>query len=389
MTGNRSGLTLLEVVVVLFCIGIVMGLLIPAVNSPDRGGRRNQCSIQLKNLGLAVIQYENTRKKLPGWAMEFGHFGWDPETETVLSPLIDPSADSPEASSRNLSPHRKIGPWAVALLPWLDAQPTYEHWTEDRYPILTRAEGSTTGFSGKGFHPLAAPNLAIMQCPTDPTQSEDDGRNSYVANAGVFFPPRDMITGQHAIFHPGGTTKTVTFAESMSNEFGAFGNQVSARLESSAEDEHVPIAKPIRLEDFRDGAGNTVLFSESLHALSWHRSGFVNDEDLIFENHPDEVLYPTLSRFTNTMVWHGVDWSNGKQPREIHRINGERTLTETMQMSRTNVADLARPSSAHAAGVNAAMADGGTRFISETIDMRVWQSLMTPRGHEPISEDEI
>lgn len=86
---------------------------------------------------------------------------------------------------------------------------------------------------------------------------------------------------------------------------------------------------------------------------------------MIFENHPDEVLYPTLSRFTNTMVWHGVDWSNGKQPREIHRINGERTLTETMQMSRTNVADLARPSSAHAAGVNAAMADGGTRFISK------------------------
>ncbi|WP_231846017.1 prepilin-type N-terminal cleavage/methylation domain-containing protein [Rhodopirellula baltica] len=36
MTGNRSGLTLLEVVVVLFCILIVMALLIPAVNSPDR-----------------------------------------------------------------------------------------------------------------------------------------------------------------------------------------------------------------------------------------------------------------------------------------------------------------------------------------------------------------
>ncbi|EMB18259.1 DUF1559 domain-containing protein [Rhodopirellula europaea] len=388
MTGNRSGLTLLDVVVVLFCIGIVMALLIPAVSTPRIYARMNQCRTKIKNLSLAAIQYENTKGEMPGWVMEFGHFGWDPETETVLSPLRDPTAEWHEGSSQNLAPHRKIGTWAVALLPWLDAQPTYEHWTEDRYPILTRAEGSTTGFSGQGFHPLAAPNLAIMQCPTDPTQSEDDGRNSYVANAGVFFPPRDMIAGQHAIFHPGGTTKTVTFAESMSNEFGVFGNQVSARLESSAEDEHVPIAKPIRLDDFRDGAGNTVLFSESLHALSWHRSGFVNDEDLIFENHPDEVLYPTLSRFTNAMVWHGVDWSNDKQPRDIHRINGERALTETMQMSRTNAADLARPSSAHAEGVNVSMADGGTRFISETIDMRVWQALMTPRGREPISDDE-
>ena len=89
------------------------------------------------------------------------------------------------------------------------------------------------------------------------------------------------------------------------------------------------------------------------------------------------------------MVWHGVDWSNDKQPRDIHRINGERALTETMQMSRTNAADLARPSSAHAEGVNVSMADGGTRFISETIDMRVWQALMTPRGREPIPDDEM
>ncbi|WP_431192313.1 DUF1559 domain-containing protein [Rhodopirellula bahusiensis] len=380
-------MTLLEVAVVLICIVIVMALLLPGIGDGRIHARRNQCSTQIKNLGLAAIQYSVAKDELPGWAMEFGHFGWDPETETVLSPLVDPSADSPEASSQNLSPHRKIGTWAVALLPWLDAQPTFEHWTEDRYPILTRADGATSGFSGQGFHPLAAPNLAIMQCPTDPTQSEDDGRNSYVANAGVFFPPRDMIAGQHAIFHPDGTTKTVSFAESMSNEFGAFGNQVSARLESSAKDEHVPIAKPIRLDDFRDGAGNTVLFSESLHALSWHRSGFVNDEDLIFKNHPDEVFYPELSRFTNAMVWHGVDWSNGKKPRELHRINGEHELTMHMQMSRTNAADLARPSSAHTDGVNAAMADGGTRFISDSIDHRVWQSLMTPRGREPISED--
>ncbi|PHQ32633.1 DUF1559 domain-containing protein [Rhodopirellula bahusiensis] len=387
MRGNRSGVTLLEVVVVVICIGILMALLIPAVNSPRRGGRRNQCTIQLKNLSLAAIQYENTKGEMPGWVMEFGHFGWDTETETVLSPLRDPTAEWHEGSSQNLAPHRKIGPWAVALLPWLDAQPTYEHWTEDRYPILTRAEGSTTGFSGQGFHPLAAPNLAIMQCPSDHSLAENEGRNSYVANAGVFFPPRDMVAGEHAIFHPIGEIKTVSFAESMTEEFGVFGNQLSARLKQADQEARVPIAKPIHLDDFRDGSSNAVLFSESLHALSWHRSGFVNDEDLIFENHPDDVFYPELSRFTNAMVWHGVDWSNGKKPRELHRINGEHELTMHMQMSRTNAADLARPSSAHAEGVNVSMADGGTRFISETIDMRVWQALMTPRGREPISED--
>ncbi|MGI9469418.1 MAG: DUF1559 domain-containing protein, partial [Rubripirellula sp.] len=42
--------------------------------------------------------------------------------------------------------------------------------------------------------------------------------------------------------------------------------------------------------------------------------------------------------------------------------------------------DLARPSSAHRTGVNAAFADGSTRFIDENIDYRVYQALMTPSG---------
>ncbi|MCC9642498.1 DUF1559 domain-containing protein [Rhodopirellula sp. JC740] len=394
MKRNRSGLSLLEVVVVLGCALIVFSLLIPATNGVRDGhGRRGQCSTQLKNFSLAAIQYENARGRFPGWVMDFGNFGWDPETETVLEQLNDPSSAQSgplERAAEGLVPHRKVGTWAVALLPWLDAQPTYEHWTEDRYPILTRGEGATQEQSGTGFHPLATPQLAILQCPNDPnSDGEDNGRNSYIANTGVYFPPSDLIAGTHSIFHPGGTAKEIGFEESMSVEFGVFGNQLSARAANSDEDLRVPVAEPIGLDDFKDGAGYTVLFSESLHAMPWHRAGFVNDVDLMFERHPDEVMFPPLSRFTNGMVWHGVDWSNGKKPREIHLINGNRSLTESMLMDRGNATDLARPSSAHTDGVNVSMADGGTRYVSDSIDPRVWQALMTPRGREEIPEDAL
>ncbi|SMP67361.1 Protein of unknown function [Neorhodopirellula lusitana] len=400
MSSRRAGMKLRDVVIVLFCMFVVVGLLLPALQ--DRRGpvRRSQCQTQVKNLALASIIYENFNGELPGWAMEFGHFGWDAETESLLQTLNDPSSASPESGSPHLAPHRKIGSWAVAFLPFLDAQPTYEHWTEDRYPILSNASvvlssdhngiretGPTKGLSGQGFHPLAAPNLGTMQCPSDRSQGEDHGRNSYVANAGVFFPPTDLVVGKHTILHPDGTAKTISFAESMGEEFGVFGNQVAARFETSGGDEHVALAKPLTLDDFRDGAGNTVLFSESLHALPWHRSGFVNDDDLIFAEHPDEVFYPPLSRFTNSMVWHGVDWTGGKQPREIHRINGLRSMTESFQLTPRNAADLARPSSAHTDGVNVGMADGGTRYVTDSIDMRVWQALMTPRGRDSVPVD--
>jgi len=49
-------------------------------------------------------------------------------------------------------------------------------------------------------------------------------------------------------------------------------------------------------------------------------------------------------------------------------------------MSAGNAADLARPSSAHVDGVNVSMADGGSRFIADSIDYRVYQALLTPRG---------
>ena len=69
----------------------------------------------------------------------------------------------------------------------------------------------------------------------------------------------------------------------------------------------------------------------------------------------------------------------------FHLINGGGTSVSDDIFTRTigslaDARDLARPSSAHVDGVNAGMADGGTRFIQQSIDYRVYQALMTPRG---------
>ena len=365
MKRTASAFTLVELLVVIAIIGILMGLAIPAVNSARETARRNECATHMRNLALAGIQVANNRGELPGYLQSYGTFTGG----------ADPS--EPVGGGMNPDPHEKLGSWVVSLLPFLDAQPTYEHWTEDRYPILDGDGGERAPVS-RGYHELAAPNLAIMQCPSNPASIDQAGRNSYVSNNGLVGAPGTTVAG-------------VTFPESMDRANGAFNNKFAGSG-------GVAVGPNVRLDDFKDGQGFTMLFSENVQARAWHLAGFVNSgsfETVVGLN--ATPAYPANSRYLHGMVWHYEDPSigaNGQHgaapvPSQQHRINGggdtvsfDRFTAPMEPVTDLNLApfDLARPSSAHVDGVNSAMADGATRFIADSIDYRVYQALMTLRG---------
>src|SRR6476660_1861016 len=68
MNWNRSqkrGFTLVELLVVIAIIGILVALLLPAIQAAREAARRTQCVNKMKQLGLAVLNYESARKTLP------------------------------------------------------------------------------------------------------------------------------------------------------------------------------------------------------------------------------------------------------------------------------------------------------------------------------------
>lgn len=346
---RRFGLTLLELLVVIAVIAVLMGLLIPAIPSVRGPARRTECANNLRNLALAAITYEVNHREFPGYLHAFGKFQEGP----------DPT--EPRGEQYTVGTHAKIGTWAVTLLPYLDAQPTYEHWTEDKYPLL-----SSVSMVDGTYNQRAVPNLPIFICPDASNETQEAARNSYVANCGV--------TG----------TTPLPFAEASKRANGVFNNKYGG---PSMLGDTTPTGPPVRMKDFRDGTANTLLFTENLQAQPWHRISLHPMRTdwamsmVIFR--PKEFLEPRLAKHYTGIVWHHYDndGENADAPPPEVLINGDRQ-TAVMSFRETDEtnARYARPSSAHSSGVNASFADGAVRFLSETIDYRTYQALLTLHG---------
>ncbi len=140
------GFTLVELLVVIAIIGVLVALLLPAVQAAREAARRSQCMNNLKNLGLAILNYENTTGHLPP-----GRYGCDGTSNC-----------SPNAWSRGASGF-------LPVLPQLEQQGMYDAIDFDDGPWKTpdNAPERDRETPHRANETLVSTPLQVMSCPSD------------------------------------------------------------------------------------------------------------------------------------------------------------------------------------------------------------------------------
>src|SRR5580765_5596268 len=102
---SRRGFTLVELLVVIAIIGVLVALLLPAIQAAREAARRAQCLNNLKQMGLAILNYESAKKSYPR-----GRWNLLPTDTSKHSVADRPSSKSNDAS------------WTVVALPYAEEQ---------------------------------------------------------------------------------------------------------------------------------------------------------------------------------------------------------------------------------------------------------------------------
>lgn len=354
-----AGFTLVELLVVIAIIGTLVALLLPAVQSAREAARSNTCRNNVKQLVLAMTNYDSTQSKLPGLINEISNKGSGKVSGTGLG------AGDFEQGRR--------ASWLVMAFPYLESGPLWDRWNQD--------------FSGNTSALL--PELESFQCPSDPNEIPGRPVNSYVGNAG------------QALNDPSRGESGLPSQSAANREYAANGvffdlNQKCTAVTGGGwtnacdnREANPLLQMSIDYIQGGDGTSKTMMVSENIHALA-----YTYPFDSSFTNGGSVTSVPQVRDAKHHF---GFIWSNqldtttyaGTQyPQQVQRINGGLSLQIIAPEAYGNSPEqagefpepLGYPSSNHPGGVTVGLCDGSVRFLSENIDLRVYSQAMTTKS---------
>lgn len=331
---NRSGLTRVEVVVVLAVGLLLLMLFAPAVRTSHRPARKLQCLSNMRNVALAAQNFASSNNdKLPSLS----------SSQTVKN------AAGEEGEF--------IASWAILLLPALDNS-----------VLLKRIRANTTIETGRARirGDEQQISLEVLTCPLDPAAYKKPGRMNFVFNTGFIGqenyrgdPSRKHIPGSLAWSGlPGGAEAIAVHAAT-----GVVWHE-SEGFESSLE--YISTS---------DGMSTTLLLTENLQAGYWYET---DTASIGFG-------FPVANSKGKVPLGAGQLFDSEQKPLNTE-FNGGALATDKSDRWKINsdlkakLGKLPRPSSNHQGGVNAIMCDGAGRFLNENIDPHVYLKLLTSNG---------
>ncbi|BBO33341.1 DUF1559 domain-containing protein [Lacipirellula parvula] len=313
------GFTLVELLVVIAIIGVLVALLLPAVQAAREAARRAQCVNNLKNLALGNLNHESAMKIFP---RSYDGFGGS-------SPKATPAKENGSS-------------WIVSTFPYMEQQALYDQFKsaqafEGRFDANNGAMSGSQGGIGRNtpaMRELMRTPLDIIRCPSDDSSlAPSETQYQWSNNEGT-----------------SGVPVTTTNYKGNAGNAWCYGRWFGNRDENPST---APISgilfranyvTPVSVKQITDGTSNTFLIGEDLpeqnaHSVAYYSNGSWMATDAEINYLPEPPI-----------------------PRKYEDVYGFR--------------------SRHAGGAQFAMADGSVRFYEGSIDYKLYQALSTKAGDE-------
>ena len=322
MRTPRRGFTLIELLVVIAIIAILIALLLPAVQQAREAARRTQCRNQIRQLALAVHNYESSMTCFPPGQIRMGF------------------SSSP-----------RVRGWSmfVQLLPYMDQAPLYSQWD-----FANPLNNETSGNTGTILPLLICPSATISQNPYVKTSGTRHALTSYAGNGGSQSHPPASTSG-NGVF--AATGPAITTPPTVQHGL-------------------------VRIRDLTDGMSQTILLGERSHDDKNYDSFFTNG---LTQNPMNGWGHwaPSGGGFGLTDVTlSSFGPINYRLPWDFANKPGSISSSATFDAANETIQRLNAYGSQHVGGAHVALADGSARFLSENIDLATYRALSTRAGGE-------
>jgi prepilin-type N-terminal cleavage/methylation domain-containing protein/prepilin-type processing-associated H-X9-DG protein len=322
MSRARRGFTLIELLVVIAIIAVLIALLLPAVQAAREAARRAQCVNNLKQLALAVANYESAN----------GSF---------------PTADSTGPYANGGCTLNYGDAALVRMLPFYEQNAVFN------------AYNNSLAFFAIGNYTVANTGISTLWCPSDGVVNTPQAINGFYNNgAGGNFPIPGI--NQYMSSYAGNMGPWVTYSNpwdggnyncGLPNVFGTYYLDEIAQCRGA-----IRCGRPVRISEITDGTSNTFVFGE--RAMAFFSSN-------------------TITTTEWAQRWWNSGWWAHRGMSTLYPPNAHRKLQSYINAGYWWI-PVEPASSMHPGGVNWAMCDGSVRFIKETI--ATWGTSLNAYG---------